>query len=149
MHLSVAEAKNRSTLQLLTGVHLVAAKSWGTTTRRLLILLHLVQTGVIGGPAGHPQAEAVLKTDIILSHVNYRTFLLYVQRWFIHYAYLHDITPLELTRSNALTLSRNICIASWDDSQTFLLILGSVFGSNGLKRAGASIREQGHQKTEI
>lgn len=102
MHLSVAEAKNRSTLQLLTGVHLVAAESWGTTTRSLFVLLHLVQTGVIGGPAGHPQAEAVLKTDIILSHVNYRTFLLYVQRWFILDAYLHDITPLELTRSNAL-----------------------------------------------
>jgi hypothetical protein len=62
MHLSVAEAKNRSTLQLLTGVHLAAAESWGTTTRSLFVLLHLVQTGVTGGPAGHPQAEAVLKT---------------------------------------------------------------------------------------
>lgn len=119
MHLSVGEVKNRTTLQLLSAVHLVAAQSWGVTTRRLLVLLHLLQTRVIGGPAGHPQAEAVITTALVLSQVNYRVFLLYIQRWFILDAYLHDITPLELTRSNALTPQRHIRLDSWDDSQAY------------------------------
>jgi hypothetical protein len=71
--------------------------------------------------------------------VNYCTFLLYVQRWFILDAYLHDITPLELTRSNALTLSRNIRIASWDDSQAYhytgfnIAQLGRIYNCYGLQ----------------
>jgi hypothetical protein len=71
---------------------------------------------VIGGPNGNPHAERIVSTALNFSIVNYRVSLLYIQQWFDLDCFLHDITQLELRRSTALTLPRNIRLASWDDA---------------------------------
>ena len=119
MHLSQAEVNNCTTLQLVTAVHLVSAEAYAVTIQKLLLLLCLLWHRIIGGPNGNPIAESVVVTSLYFAQVNYRVFVNYVQRWFLLDAYLHDITPLELTRSNALTLPRNLRLATWDDAECY------------------------------
>jgi hypothetical protein len=94
-------------LQLCTGVQLVVAANSIVTIKRLLLLLHLLRSNVIGGPNGNPHAERIVSTALNFSIVNYRVSLLYIQQWFYLDCFLHDMTPLELRRSTALTLPRN------------------------------------------
>ena len=102
MRLSTAEIKNRSTLQLLMANHLVAGQASIITIQKLLLLHHLLENRVIGGPAGNPLAERIVDIALYLSHVDYQIFTSFLRRWFLLDAYLHDITPLELGRSNTL-----------------------------------------------
>ena len=115
MHLSCAEVKNRSTLQRITGVHLLGLLSSSVHVRKLLLLLHLLRHQWNGT---EHQIDVVI-TALRLSHINMLLYLRYVKSWFYLDAFLHDITPFEIERARALTVRRNIRLASWDDAQCY------------------------------
>lgn len=122
------KVKNRITLQLCTGVQLVVAAAANSlvTIKRLLLLLHLLRSNVTGCPNGNPHLERIVSTALNFSIVNYRVSPLYIQQWFYLDCSLHDITSLELRRSTALSLLRNICLASWDDALCYQLSLDQI-----------------------
>jgi hypothetical protein len=69
MHLSQAEVNNRTTLQLVTAVHLVSAEAYAVTIQKLLLLLCLLWHRIIGGPNGNPFAESVVVTSLYFVQV--------------------------------------------------------------------------------
>ena len=108
MHLSADEVRNRSVLQRITAIHLFCLQASSAYVQKLLLLHYLLRHQL----NGTEQQIGIITNALRLSQVNLLLYFQHVRRFFYLDAFLHDITPLELAQIRALTVRRNICLAS-------------------------------------
>lgn len=115
MHLSADEVRNRSILQRITAIHLFSLQASSAHVQKLLLLHYLLRNQL----NGTEQQIGIITNALMLSQVNLLLYFQHVRRFFYLDAFLHDITPLELAQIRALTVRRNIRLASWDNAQCY------------------------------